>query len=373
MLAASQMLQYAVVAVLNSEAALSKTAVVAGLASALTSLVKRAAQFTKTAELQRMSTVVASAAPEAVAGGCATEAASANFAAAHLVMNDSVLRAANAVKAAAAVCVSSSSSSQQVPASLAFLAAMLAHSLVQLADAMEAAVPQLLFDSLTAGITVKVAWSRSGRDTRYWVTSFKPLGSEEQHNVAGHWCQWQLMVLQTFKRLLDALRILGVAPAAAAQEPAAEAPAGAAEMTSAAQATLPGVSSNQDGGIPSSSSSSSRMAAAAVRRTAALPPCAPRLLARPTRRAGARLIPPGRPRAAALQQPDWQTQRCPCHKLHSPCSAGLQLGVVVMRASKPQEQPRSLILMPLHRRPICCRSSTNTSTTIRSTIRRRPH
>jgi hypothetical protein len=252
MLVASQLLQHAVNAVLGSGAALANTAAVAGLASALTSLVKRAMQFNRGAQLQDVSvnTTAAAASINAAQSFAAATAASATCTAATVVLNDGMLPVATAVQPAATACLSSSSS--------AFLATLLVRSLMQLADAMEAAGPQPLFDSLTAGVQLKVAWYSVGDNTRYWETPLKPQGSEQHHNGGGQWRYWQLLVLRTFVQLLDALRILGVASAAAAAAAAAaDAPAGAAIVTPAVTATPP--PAGEERAMPSSSTASSRV------------------------------------------------------------------------------------------------------------------
>jgi hypothetical protein len=136
--------------VLGSEAALANTAAVAGLASALTSLVKRMVQFIRAAaNMQHQPTA---------------DAAAAYFPAAAPTILDQLFVQPYQDYTSQTVAASSSSScscscSRQVHASAALLAVVLARSLVQLADAMEAAGPQLMFDSLVAAPAFKVQWA----------------------------------------------------------------------------------------------------------------------------------------------------------------------------------------------------------------------
>uniref|UniRef100_A0A383V5G8 MYND-type domain-containing protein n=1 Tax=Tetradesmus obliquus TaxID=3088 RepID=A0A383V5G8_TETOB len=149
MLMAAQLLAVAVNAVLNSGTALADTAAVAGLSSALTSLVKRTVQLIKAAASMQQRQAAAAA-------GTAAE----HFLAAAprilevLFINTTLSAAATRVpnsSSSSSSSNSSSSSSSEVHASCVLLGVVVARSVVQLADAMEAAGPQLLFDWLMAG------------------------------------------------------------------------------------------------------------------------------------------------------------------------------------------------------------------------------
>jgi hypothetical protein len=161
MLAAADMMQEAARVGLGSPAALSATNLAAGLASALTSLAKKAVQFTKAAVMQRQ--------PAAAANAINSIAAACFPAALIKVMFRLYPRLAAFMKTAAVHCAPiDGASSNQAAASIALLAAVLARSLVQLADAMEAAGPQLLFRSLIAKPLYALMWQEGEPgDTRH--------------------------------------------------------------------------------------------------------------------------------------------------------------------------------------------------------------
>jgi hypothetical protein len=171
MLTASQLLQHAVEAVLACESALSNTTAVASLASAMTSLTKRAVQFTIAAQAQDSAADAAAAAAEADAGGAT---AAANFPA--VVPSLASLGVARTVPAAASLVRRSSSSSNQAATSTAFLAVLHARSLLQLADAMQAAGPQLLFKSLTSGAKFKLSGALKQVKQRFGGITLGPRG-----------------------------------------------------------------------------------------------------------------------------------------------------------------------------------------------------
>uniref|UniRef100_A0A383VLP9 Uncharacterized protein n=1 Tax=Tetradesmus obliquus TaxID=3088 RepID=A0A383VLP9_TETOB len=125
MLVAAELLAPAVSAVLSSATLLADTAAVAGLASALTSFMKRAVQFTRTAALIQQQHQPAAAGHDAAT----------NFLAAAPRMFETLL-----VRPALAAGITEKTSSSQVRASAALLAVVLARSAGQLAAAMEAAV-----------------------------------------------------------------------------------------------------------------------------------------------------------------------------------------------------------------------------------------
>uniref|UniRef100_A0A383VUQ7 Uncharacterized protein n=1 Tax=Tetradesmus obliquus TaxID=3088 RepID=A0A383VUQ7_TETOB len=169
MFAAAQLLAPALTAVLSCQTLLANTAAVAGLASALTSLAKRAVQFTRAAARMQQEQQAA-ARPEATSAAAAAAAAAAYFPAAVPKIVDVLFKLPDMRNTAALVGSSSSSSNtsssssssrNQVCASAVLLAVVLARSIVQLADAMEAAGPQLLFDSLAARPAFNVQWART--------------------------------------------------------------------------------------------------------------------------------------------------------------------------------------------------------------------
>jgi hypothetical protein len=179
MLAASLLLAPAVDTVLSSDAALSNTVIVAGLASALASWVKRTVQFTKEASSLQgrpMPAAAAAAVTDSASEADSTEAeAAACFLAAapalinHVLMPAAATAAAAAQRTSAAItntCSSSNSSSNsssQAAASTAFLATLLARSLLQLADAMQVAGPQLLFDAQQLALSSGLLGHHLGR------------------------------------------------------------------------------------------------------------------------------------------------------------------------------------------------------------------
>jgi hypothetical protein len=237
-MAVLELLEHAAHAVLDSQDLLSNTSAVAALASALTSLTKRAVQSLNAARLQAQSgsTAAAGVAPAAV----------------------SLLGSFTAVVVrrleAAAFRVGSRGSDSQAAASAAYLAVLLARSLVQLAAAVEAVGPQLLFDCLSKKDRVKISWGSFAGVRTFLTVSVGPEGEEQQRTVDGQWRIWQLRVLESSRRVLTVVRHLGVAPAAAGK-----ASAGGAVATSAAAAAA-AAGEVQSGGTSSSSSSSSQQA-----------------------------------------------------------------------------------------------------------------
>jgi hypothetical protein len=124
---------------------------VAGLASALTSLVKRAVQFIKAAASMQGQPAAADDAAAAYFPAPAPSIVKELFVVAFWHCTGQLMAASNSS--------SGSSSSSQVHSSAALLVVVLARSLVQLADAMEAAGPQLLHDSLVAAPLYLIRWS----------------------------------------------------------------------------------------------------------------------------------------------------------------------------------------------------------------------
>jgi hypothetical protein len=170
-------------AVLGCEAALANTAAVAGLASALTSLVKRAVQFTEETgqrrQQQQQQEEAAAASSEP-----AMNWAGPNFPAVlPKLASEALWPLADAICAAAERLGSSSS---QAAASTALLAVVAARSLVQLADAMQAAGAEMLFDCLAARPMAHMMWSAGSADCLD-VREMLMMGEPQQHNMEGQW------------------------------------------------------------------------------------------------------------------------------------------------------------------------------------------
>jgi hypothetical protein len=149
MKAAQQLMQHAADAVVGNESTLSNTAAVASLASAMSSMMKRAVQFLNAAAQEQDPAAAAAAAAAAGAGDGVTAAAASLPAIAAPLLRSGLPWAVHKAAALMSTC-SSRSRLNQAAASVAFLSVLHARSLVQLADAMEAAGPQLLFKSLTS-------------------------------------------------------------------------------------------------------------------------------------------------------------------------------------------------------------------------------
>ncbi|KAF6251993.1 hypothetical protein COO60DRAFT_568147 [Scenedesmus sp. NREL 46B-D3] len=248
MLAAVQLLAPAWTAVLISEAALCNTAAVAGLASALTSLVKRAVQF------------VQAAASMMGQPAAANHAAAAYFPAA-VPRVVQALSAEPLLQTTAALAASSSSS--QAHASAALLAVVLARSLVQLADAMEAAGPQLLYDSLNAEPAFSIRWA-SASGNEMLAVKLGPLSGLQYSGVEGQWMLWQLLVLHAARGMWDILVSLDSAAdrGAGGQAPPPPPPAVAAANTASSKASGAGSSQASSSRAASTSAGSSSSSAA---------------------------------------------------------------------------------------------------------------
>jgi uncharacterized membrane protein YgcG len=225
MLAVPPLLLHAFDAVLQSELTID-TAATAGLASALTSLAKRAVQLTKAAvalQAQRLESEAAAATwqDRKVAAAACFPAAVA------LLVREFLEGLGRSLVAALRTPLngaSSGSMSSQAAASIALLAVVLARSLVQLADAMQAAGPQLLFDSLRCAPRYMVMWHALSNGSPSVVESQLQLGGDvARHTAEGQWQYWQLHFLQAVQPLLGCLRSLAMIPAAAAAAAAAAA------------------------------------------------------------------------------------------------------------------------------------------------------
>jgi hypothetical protein len=229
MLVPGPLLLYASPAWSGSHATLDNTPAVAGLASALTGLAKRAVQrITAAADLQSQ--------PAAAAVGEAAPAPACFSAAAPRIAVNCVARQAGLLTVWFETAAAGSSSSSQAVASAALVAVVYARSLVQLVDAVEAAGPEVYCESLLGRPVFYTRWlnepagSSPAGDT-YSMQQVHPTSSEDEHNVEGQWQGWQLLVLQVMQHLWGAFKSVGIATsAAAAGEPAA---AAAAASTSA--------------------------------------------------------------------------------------------------------------------------------------------
>jgi hypothetical protein len=215
MVAAGQMMQHAIAGVLESDACMGNSVAVAGLASAITSLIKKAVQFVRDACSMQQEQQQLPAEPSQLAAAC--------YPAAVLVLVQStlgefargVLRAAiRSTKPAihgrsnhSSSSSSSSSNTHQAAASAALLAVLLARSLVQLADAMDAARHQLLIDCQRSLPSFNLMWLPGGQ---VYGRELAATGSATQRNVWSQWQYWQLALLQALHPLMSAMAILGM-------------------------------------------------------------------------------------------------------------------------------------------------------------------
>jgi hypothetical protein len=238
-LAVPPLLQQAFTAVLHSELANSTTAA-AGLASALTSLVKRATTLiTEAVALQAQSSESKAAAAkqqdrEAAPAACLPAAG------AYLVRAPlkGLGRSLHEAVKTPLVGAGSGSVSSQAAASIALLAVVLARSLVQLVDAMEAAGPQVLFCSLQRSPSYVVMGQALSDGMLVVMERALPLwGDAARHTAEAQWQYWH--VVQAVFPLLSCLRCLGMlrtaTPAAELEkleEGAADLPANAGAVAS---------------------------------------------------------------------------------------------------------------------------------------------
>jgi hypothetical protein len=209
MLAAGRIMRHAVAAMLSCDVFTSNTVAVASLASAITSLVKRAAQYVRDAggmQQQRRQQLAAAS----------LELTAAYYPAAMRVLVRDVLGAcshgvwAEATHNAKPAAQNSSSSTSQAAASAALLAVVLARSLVQLTDAMEAAGSQLVFDCQERQPAFNIRWAPSGQVHSLEIGAVVLFGSAPQQSVRSQWQFWQLFVLQALQPLMYAMATLGV-------------------------------------------------------------------------------------------------------------------------------------------------------------------
>jgi hypothetical protein len=225
MVAAGQMMQHAIAAVLESDVCTGNSVAVAGLASAVTSLIKRAVQFIRDACSMQQEQQQLPAEPSQLAAACYPPAV--------LVLVQStlgefargVLRAAiRSTKPA----IHGSSNTHQAAASAALLAVLLARSLVQLADAMEAAGHQLLVDCQRSLPSFNLMWLPGGQ---VYGRELAATGSALQRNVWSQWQYWQLAVLHALHPVMSAMAILGMSQQAGDAEDRAAAAAAGPDVT----------------------------------------------------------------------------------------------------------------------------------------------
>jgi hypothetical protein len=251
----------------GSQAALDNTAAVAGLASALTSLCKRAAQHIRAAaDLQSQLA--------AAATGESDEAAAAAYfpAAAPTILFDCVTRPAcllaDCLKgietdAAGAGNAVGSGSSSQAAASAALLAVVFARSLVQLADAMEAAGSEVYLKSLLGRQVFRMRWLSDPLATSFQTDGdmfprrhIVPHGRRDRHNAEAQWQVWQLAVLWAVQFVWAVFKSVGIAPSAA-REPAAAASTHDAAAAAAAAAVSKALAGDACASPPERSASNS--------------------------------------------------------------------------------------------------------------------
>jgi hypothetical protein len=236
MLTASELLKIAVKAVLSSEAALVNAAAVAGLASALTSWVKRTVQFIQAAGAgaQQQQQQASAFSLRVMSASCfpavVPELVEVLLQPTASAATDCIIRTQMAAAAASSLndathnsnnSSSIDSSSIQAKASISLLVVVLARSLVQLADAMEAAGPEKLFKSLCKQPYFGVAWQQlspgqgPANQTQCFPLAGKLMqlaGEPHQHTVELQWQRWQLMLLESFQELQHCLCTLDLAP-----------------------------------------------------------------------------------------------------------------------------------------------------------------
>uniref|UniRef100_A0A383W5X3 phytol kinase n=1 Tax=Tetradesmus obliquus TaxID=3088 RepID=A0A383W5X3_TETOB len=209
------MLAPAVGAVLQSEASLADTAAVAGLASALTSLVKRTVHYMKAAasmQQRQQGQQQQQRSPEAIVHRAAEYFLAAVPAIVQTLLPETALH-----HTAAFAATTTTSSSSQVCASSVLLAVVLARSIVQLAGAMEAAEPQLLFVSLMARPEFHERWGvESSGSVDLMHVGHVPSG-QFGSSVEGQWQQaWQQCVLSVTANVWGIITSPSCAAAAAA-------------------------------------------------------------------------------------------------------------------------------------------------------------
>jgi hypothetical protein len=233
MLVPGQLLLYASPAMPGSQAALDNTAAVAGLASALTSLVKRTVQRIRAAgDLQSQ--------PAAAATGEAIDEPQALYfpAAVLRIVDDCVAKPARLLTECfgcletAAAGNAAGSSNSQAAASAVLLAVVFARSLVQLVDAMEAVGPEVYLKSLLGRPTFVMRWLNTAGVPAF-THQIAPCGRDDQHSAEVQWQVWQGCVLQAMQHLWAAFRTVGIAPSVAAAAAAAAAASASADAAAA--------------------------------------------------------------------------------------------------------------------------------------------
>jgi hypothetical protein len=236
MLLPGPLLLYVSTALHGTQAARDNTAAAAGLASSLSSLVKRAVQHIRSA-VDLQSGPAAAVIGEADAAAVYFPAAALHFEACIATPAGMLADWFGSTETAAAGAGNAvgSSSSSQAAANAVVLAVVLARSLVQLADAMEAAGPEVFFKSLLGRPLFRMRWLNepaAAKDT--FSTQQNTPCREDQHIAEVQWQEWQLAVLKAMQQLWAAFKSVGIAQSAAG---AAETAAAAASTSAAAAAT----------------------------------------------------------------------------------------------------------------------------------------
>jgi hypothetical protein len=253
MVAAGHVMQLAVAAVLDSDAVMANTIAVASLASAITSLVKRAVQFVRDpcGMQQKRQQLAAEQAQLAAACYPAAGWALVRFGLGPISRGGSWAAKRITQTAIPSNSSSSSSSTSQAAASAALLAVVLARSLVQLADAMEAAGPQLLFRCQQPKPAFHLKWVPGGQVHVKALGAAVPPGNAPQQTMESQWQFWQLGVLSALQPLMSAMAMLGMSRQGGDAEDtaaAAAAPDVTASSSSSGQATY--ASSSSSNGRP---------------------------------------------------------------------------------------------------------------------------
>jgi hypothetical protein len=252
------MILQAIPALLDSDAVLGNTEAAAGLASAITSLVKRAVQYVREACSMQQQWQQLAAEQSQLAAVCYPAAIWALVRDTLGPISTGVCLAALRISQTAMHNSSSSSSTSQAAASAALLAVLLARSLVQLADAMVAAGPQMLFDCQRPKPAFHLKWLSGGQVTQLALGAALPPGNEAQQTVELQWLFWQLGVLSALQQLIAAMAMLGISKQAGDAEDTAAAGVAAAGPDATASSSTTAASSSGQADASSSSSSSSR-------------------------------------------------------------------------------------------------------------------
>jgi hypothetical protein len=229
MLVPGPLLLYAFPATPGPQPALDNTAAVAGLASAMTSLTKRAVQHIRAAaDLQLQPAALLAAASDEAPGAAAYFPAAAASMTIDCVSKPACLLTDwfNSAEAAAAGAgnaggssssSSGGSSSSQASSSAALLAVMCARSLVQVADAVDAVGPRVYLVSVLGKPVFRMRYLNDPAIAGEACFNRQIVYDEEYlPNAEVQWQVWQLAVLRAVQDLWAALKSIGIAQASAA-------------------------------------------------------------------------------------------------------------------------------------------------------------